>query len=140
MKNIPNRPLQVFVLEDDLELSTVIEKVLRSIHPDIHLDWVTSAESAINQLHSIAHTAAILPYDLIVADIFLDGKRTGLDFWQVCQEYFPSTPILITSALSLDRFFAAVGKHSISPPYLQKPFSLLECKNTLESMISFCKI
>lgn len=128
---------RVFVLEDDLELSTVIEKVFKSIDSHLILDWATSVEAAVDTLEQFMTIDSDAPYDLIVADIFLDGRSTGIDFWRTCQEWFPETPILITSALSLDKFFATVGMHSISPPYLQKPFSPSECKQVFESMLRY---
>ena len=104
-------PLRVFVVEDDQELSAVIERVLRSISQDIKLDWATSAEAAIMKLkEALGASLDQSPYDLIVADIFLDGKRTGIDFWHTCQELFPEVPVLVTSALSLDKFFCGGGK------------------------------
>jgi len=130
-------PYRVFVLEDDLELSLVIENVLRSIDSTIDLDWSTDAEGAITQLKNIVSVSPMLPYDLIVADIFLDGKTTGIDFWRTCQDLFPHTPVLITSSLSLDRFFATVGQESICPPYLQKPFTVSECRQVFENILHY---
>jgi CheY-like chemotaxis protein len=134
---LDTQPHRVLVLEDDLELSTVIERVLRSIDSTISLDWATSAEGAIAQLERMLMDESQPAYDLIVADIFLDGKSTGIDFWRTCQDLFPDTPVLITSALSLERFFATVGRHCISPPYLQKPFTVVECKQVFETMLRY---
>ncbi len=130
-------PHHVFVLEDDLELSLVIERVMRSIDSTISLDWATSAEAAIAQIEMILSHEKPQHYDLIVADIFLDGKSTGIDFWRTCQGLFPETPILIMSSLALDRFFTTIGQESISPPYLQKPFTVLECKQVFESLLNY---
>ena len=131
-------PLRVFVVEDDQELSAVIERVLKSISSEIILDWATSAEAAILKLKdALNQHLDQSPYDLIVADIFLDGKRTGIDFWHTCQELFPEVPVLVTSALSLDKFFAAVGRQHISPPYLQKPFSAGHCKQVFEGILKY---
>jgi len=130
-------PSRVLVVEDDLELSTVIERVLRSIDSNVDMDWVTSVECAIGQLEKILLQRTLPTYDLIVIDIFLDGKSTGIDFWRTCQDLFPDTPVLITSALSLERFFATIGRDSISPPYLQKPFTAIECKQMFETMLKY---
>ena len=129
------KTLKVLVLEDDLDMCLMIEHVLRSIEPLISLDWATTAEGAILELASALTESHEPPYDLIVADVFLDGKSTGIDFWRTCQEFSPDTPILVTSSLSLDRFFSIVGRDCISPPYLQKPFTPLECRQRFESLI-----
>ena len=131
------KPYRVLVLEDDMELSTVIERILRSIDSTIDLDWATSTEGAVARLEELLQDEHSSPYDLIVADIFLHGKSTGIDFWRMCQELFPDIPVLITSALTFDRFFATIGRHSISPPYLQKPFTAVEGKQMFETMLRF---
>lgn len=127
--------VRALLVEDDIELSTVMEQVLKAVAPNLTLDWVTSAEEAMTRLDEVFYNKTPNPYDFIIADIFLDGESTGIDFWRSCQEILPGTPVLITSALSLDRFFATVGQDSISPPYLQKPFSPTECKLVFESLL-----
>ena len=129
--------VRALLVEDDIELSTVMEQVLKAVAPNLTLDWVTSAEEAMTRLDEAFYNKTPNPYDFIIADIFLDGESTGIDFWRSCQEILPGTPVLITSALSLDRFFATVGQDSISPPYLQKPFSPTECKLVFESLGKF---
>ncbi len=133
-----SEPLRVFVLEDDLELSAVIEHVLRSVDSTISLDWATSADEAISLLRENRMNRPGMPYDLIVIDLFLDGKTTtGIDCWKICQELFPDVPIILTSVLSLDRFFSMIGRQSISPPYLQKPFTISECRHMFMNMLGF---
>ena len=130
-------PLRVFVLEDDMDLSAVIERVLRSIDPMISLDWATSAEEALAIIQPTSSSYDWPVYDLIVADIFLDGKSTGIDFWRTCQDAFPDTPVVMTSALSLDRFFSTIGRDSVCPPFLQKPFTPSECKQIFQNMLGY---
>jgi len=128
MESAKIAPLKVFILEDDLEIGLIVERVLKNIDPYLSLDWATSAESALAQLEITLKEETFIPYDLIIADIFLDGESTGIDFWRNCHELFPNTPFVVTSALNFDRFFSTIGRHSISPPYLQKPFTPAECK------------
>ena len=132
-------PYRVFVIEDDFEISMIIERVLRSLNVTISLDWATSAETATSQLKYALSGSSKSPYDLIVADVFLDGESTGIDFWQTCQQLLPETPVLLTSSLSLDRFFAAIGQSCISPPFLQKPFSPRECRQVFETMLKYSR-
>jgi DNA-binding response OmpR family regulator len=130
-------PFRVFILEDDLDLGPVIENVIRNMSSTIILDWATSVDNAISYLRAHLEDPSQPPYDMIVADLFLEGKTTGIQFWKTCQELFPKTPILMTSSLSLDRFFKIIGKDSITPPYLQKPFTLNECKQMFEALLSY---
>jgi CheY-like chemotaxis protein len=127
------RSRKILVVEDDLELSTVIDRVLQSIDPMITVDWVTSAEQAVALIKDKK------AYDLIVTDIFLDGTKSGVDLWKLCQERLPRIPVIVTSALPVDRFFAILGKDSISPAYLPKPFQLTECQQMLEGMLRYAE-
>lgn len=128
---------RVFILEDDIELGFVIENILKSVDSHVTVDWATQAEQATFELKRLAAEGKKLPYDLIVADIFLDGQATGIDFWRTCQDLFPEIPVVITSSMNLDRFYVALGEQCISPPYLQKPFSLIECQQTFKAMINY---
>lgn len=133
----------VFVIEDDPEMFTLLERVLRGIDPTVEVDWALSAEEAIDQLVSrIRRRKNLLreaepPYDLIVADIFLHGNKTGVDLWRTCTELFPRIPIVVTSGMSMEKFFRTLGDTAVSPPYLAKPFSIGECKDLFEAIFEY---
>lgn len=126
---------RVLVIEDDLALTTVIDRVLRIIDPDIRIDWAVSAEEAASRILDRARNQEGHPYDLILADIFLEGEVTGLDFWRLCQRVFPDIPLVVTSGLPVDRFFRVVGPDEPSPPFLPKPFSVDECYDVLSGAL-----
>lgn len=132
-----HRGKKVLVIEDDVELITILDRVLKTIDPKINTDWVTSAEQAAAILEENIRTHNFQPYDLILADIFLEGSSTGLDVWKMCQQYFPDVPVVVTSALPVDKFFAAIGRDTISPPFLAKPFLAKECKQVLEGILTY---
>lgn len=127
----------VFVIEDDIELSTVLERILRAIDPRVEIEWATSAEEATARLARRAQRTKAMPYDLIVADIFLEGQKTGLDFWRTCSQVYPDIPLVVTSALPVDKYFTTLGPGTIAPPFLAKPFSMSECKHLFEAMLDY---
>ena len=133
------RERKVLVVEDDVELITILDRVLKTIDPNLTTDWVTSAEQAAAMLEEHVRNREFQPYDLILADIFLEGSCTGLDVWKMCQQYFPDVPVVVTSALPVDKFFAAIGRDTISPPFLAKPFLAKECKQVLEGILNYSK-
>ena len=135
---------RVFVVEDDQELRTVLDRILRAIDPDVEIDWAMSAEEASNRMEYRMKLSPEAPYDLIVADIFLEGDATGLDLWHRCAQLMPSVPLVVTSGMPVDKFFSALRKYSknlggpqVSPPYLPKPFSVGECKSMFEAMLNY---
>ena len=128
---------RVLVVEDDLALTTVIDQVLYTIDPDIECDWVSSAELAAAKIKEMLERSTDRPYDLVLADIFLEGNKSGLELWEFCREQFPDMPIVLTSAMPVDRFLSSIGKNLICPPYLPKPFRAGECRQVLEGMLNY---
>ncbi len=131
-----NANVRVLIIEDDRALEAVLSRVLKSISPEIQCDWVGSAEDALVKIkQGIASKSK--KYDLILADIFLEGKITGIDFWQTCQVLCPSTTVLVMSSMPVDCFFETIGSKAVSPPYLAKPFSVGECKSIIEGLLHY---
>jgi CheY-like chemotaxis protein len=129
------RPKSVLVVEDDPWIRPVLEGVVASIDPRIRVDWFESAEEAIAALEARRRDPVQGPYDLIVADIFLDGPSTGLDLWRECEDRFRETPIVVISSLPKERFQLALEKDETSPPFLEKPFSLEEARILLDGYL-----
>jgi response regulator of citrate/malate metabolism len=132
-----SRTPRVLIVEDDLALTTVIDQVLYTIDPHIKCDWVTSAEQAAAKIKEMISESSDHPYDLILADIFLEGNKSGLELWEFCRDQFPDMPIVLTSALPVDKFLNSIGENMICPPYLPKPFHLGECRQVLEGMLKY---
>jgi DNA-binding response OmpR family regulator len=127
--------LHVFVVEDDVDLSTVLDRILRMIDPKVHIEWATSAEEAKARLLSRSATGLSTPYDLMIVDIFLEGAENGLDFWKMVKNHFPEVPLVITSALPVDQYLHHLGVDAGLPPFLAKPFTVNECKQLLKSIL-----
>lgn len=130
---------RVLIVEDQLELSTLLYQAFKKADPEISIDWATSAESAFFLLKENDLGYGQPPYEMILIDIFLDGKETGIDFWDKCRKIHPSIPVVFTSSLSLDRFFAAIGSDRVAPSYLQKPFSIDEAGRVFYEMLKYSK-
>jgi len=134
---LKSSPPQILIVEDDLALTTVIDQVLYTIDPHIKCEWVTSAEQAAAKIKERLSESTDHPYDLILADIFLEGNKSGLELWEFCRDQFPDMPIVLTSALPVDKFLASIGESMICPPYLPKPFHAGECRQVLEGMLKY---
>jgi CheY-like chemotaxis protein len=119
---------QILLVEDDPYSEMVITRILNRIEVPQDVTWVKSVPEAEAQL--IQHQ-----FDLIIADIFLEGERTGLDFWQSCSEKAPQTPFVVVSGLPIDKFFLAIGREAIAPPYIPKPVDVAECRQLLQSFL-----
>lgn len=127
---------RILVIEDDICLETILCRILRAVSPEVEIDWLTSADEALIKLQGGRVTPAT-HYDLILADIFLDGKSTGIDLWEKCQSLRPETPVLLMSGMPIDEFFRTIGRDAISPPYLPKPFTVGECGQIIDTMLRY---
>lgn len=132
---------RVLVVDDDQELSVVMSQILKSIDPKVEIDLATSAEEAVEQLHyrdqELRGSRRERPYDLIVADIYLEGRKSGLELLESHLQDYPKIPVLVTSGMPLDRFLKAYGRDSVCPPFMQKPFSVGECRQMFEGLLAY---
>jgi DNA-binding NtrC family response regulator len=127
--NLKDNARNILVVEDDICLSHIIEKIFKSLDPDMTITWVYSAEAAALKLEEEQN------FSLIVADYTLTGKETGLDLWDRCVRLHPDIPFIMVSSLTVDMFFKLIGTHRISPPFLPKPFYTGEFKQLVESLL-----
>jgi DNA-binding NtrC family response regulator len=119
---------RALVVEDDLWMQPLISMAIQSAIPGISIDWVESAEEAIRKARCHA-------YSVIIADINLKPNReTGLDFWYSCREECPEIPVLLTSSIPVEVFAKKMGLYG--PPYLPKPFSVTQCKDVIQGLVS----
>lgn len=134
-KHKKNPGRSVFVVEDDLELSAVIDRILISIDSTLKLEWATSAEEAISTLEKRSKTKSENPYDLMICDIFLEGARTGIDLWKYCRSQYPTMKIVVISGMELDKLEGLLESDEQAPIFLSKPFSVSDCSNLLERLL-----
>jgi len=126
-------PGRALILEDDLWLKPLIEVALLQTNPIIHVDWVDSAEEAIQK-------ARQSNYELIIADIFLKGTQTGLEFWDYCKQECPETTVLLTSAMPVELFLEHSAKGRDNPFFLPKPFTMKDLLRTLHGLLDYSGI
>jgi len=124
------------LIEDDPSCEAILSRILCSIDPNAIIDSEESAEQAIEMLERSTETRGG-GYDLIVADIFLSGKITGLEFWERFRDRHPNIPILFVSALPVNRFFDSIGRDTIAPAFLPKPFYAGEAKQIIEGLLTY---
>lgn len=124
---------RILLIEDDASCQTIMASVIHSVSPGATVDIESSAEGALNALTYQRQTGHA--YDLIIADIFLAGKKTGIELWQDWFDQFRDTPLVLTSSIPLLKYFDYIGPNNCAPSYLLKPYELNECRSTLASYL-----
>jgi response regulator of citrate/malate metabolism len=132
-----NHHKSVYVVEDDIELSTIMDRVLKSIDDQVVLNWSTTAEEAMENIHNAWEKKIRRPYDLIIVDVFLDGTQNGIDLWNLCRREYPDIPVVLTSATRLGKLFPANAELPDTPIFLQKPFNINESKKLFKSLLNY---
>ncbi len=91
--------------------------LMEQLHPlNMEVRWVTTFEEAREVLEN---------YDcaLVISDLPLGTKKTGLDLWQYCKKECPKTPFLLVTQYMDGLFEELVNRQIACPPILDEPYS-----------------
>ncbi len=120
------------IVEDDMGSMHMLDVALQSTGQFSKLDWATSAEEAVRLMERRKNSGRSQPYDLIIIDIFLDGRRSGVDLWKFLhEEKLQDIPVIMTSGISEDKFAELMGANAVVPKFLRKPFQMRHCMDTI---------
>lgn len=123
---------RVLIVEDDITLEPFWMSAVYKADPRAEITWVVSEKDAEREIrHSLKKKTQ---FDLIIIDLFLAGPQTGIDLWEVAGETLRNRMVL-TSGIHPEKFRRYFDDHSVAPPFLQKPYSLTECVETLRWML-----
>jgi CheY-like chemotaxis protein len=117
----------ILIVEDDPFWQQVIRRNIETTSDCCRTTFVTSVESALDLLDESGH------FDLIVADQFLDGEKTGYDLWRTCNLRGLRMPFLLTSG-NIDFPEDIVKDKPLQ--FIPKPFVAAEIRRTLHDLLS----
>lgn len=128
---------RVLVVEDDVTMIPFWSAIFLDIDPSIELEWAENFSSARQKLTSRKYNEN--PYDLVVADVFLSGKKTGLELWDEFCDKQPHTrhPFLIVSAASDEKIAKQINPDLPKPEFLKKPLNYRETRDTVDRLLWF---
>jgi DNA-binding NtrC family response regulator len=128
---------KVLIVEDDLFLAAIVGRAVYDINADSEIDWATSLEQAMGKvIQSIDHIGQS-PYELVIADIMLEGRGTGLDLWKVFCKTYPNVPVVVMSSLSEKDVKDAIGVDAQTHfNFLKKPFSMGDLKTNIKEIFA----
>lgn len=116
---------KVFIVEDDLLLSMVEERLIKKLGYEV----VGKADSGVDAVEQIAK----LKPDVIVMDISLNGEIDGVDTMQKIREK-SSVPVIYLSG-SGDRYHYERAKKTGFTDFLTKPVTSADLKEPLLSAL-----
>lgn len=115
------KELKVLIIEDDRTLMTVWSYILSKLNSRVQIDWVTTELEAEELIAKSIKSNK--NYDLAIVDIFLEGTRTGLDFFERFKEILQGK-IIISSGTDYLLYAEYLQKDSNPPFCLEKPLNL----------------
>ena len=124
-------PTAVLIVEDDLSFEPLWRHVFQQISPSTNIDWALSEEQAERKIIKRARMG--LTYDLVIADVFLSGKKTGVDLWNQFSEDVGN--FVFVSGLSKEKFDKLMSLDFSSPIFMQKPLSPKQCRELIQNLL-----
>lgn len=122
------------VVEDDFALQPIWEYVLQTIDPNAVIRWARTQEGAEKLINDRIRSKD--QFDIIIADVMLAGKKTGVDLWRDFKE--TGMLFLFTSSLTEKKFQQMVGEnYGEYPFFLRKPLYVPDCIACINALIAF---
>ncbi len=109
---------RILVVDDDPETCQLLRELIAA--PDRDVTEATSAGDAMRALLA-------QPFDLVISDINLNARETGLDVLKAARDRTPATQVVLISGFgTLDTAIQAVRAGAFD--YISKPFNIGEVK------------
>lgn len=123
---------RILVVEDDPTFKPIWNYILESADRHSRLTWANSVDAAEEKMQRAFDQGR--GFDLVIADIFLSGNKTGFDLWQEYEAQLVGR-MLMVSSLDRLKMMRLMSGHSNPPPYIRKPLVLEECIETIYEML-----
>jgi DNA-binding NtrC family response regulator len=119
-------PRRVLIIDDDPSQVPIWTYILGKLDPDFHIEWATSYEEAEAMLFDSFLEER--PYAVVIADIVLEGKRTGVELWSRYHRLMDGR-IFFTSGMGYGKYLRELEKTDLEeiPTFLPKPLETNTC-------------
>lgn len=125
------------VVEDDLSIQPLWERIISLIDPNAVIRWSTTEEGAEKLIQDRLKINDA--FDFIITDIILAGQKNGVDLWKKYGDI--NSLFLFASSVSPRKFHDMVGDCEDRYPFLvNKPLDTAECVDCLKAMLAYKKV
>jgi DNA-binding response OmpR family regulator len=127
-----NKPQKkrILIVEDDLTLEPFWRQISKHLDFQPEVEWVISESAAERAIFGKKSDPA---YDLVICDIFLEGRKTGIDLWRKCRDM--AIDFVFSSGVSREKFETLLSHENGTHPLLSKPLDPTVCISTINSML-----
>ena len=120
----------ILIVEDDESYRPIWREILAGVCPRAHVDWVPTEEAAERLIRNRVLSGQ--RYDLVIADVYLAGQRTGIDLWR--RYGIAGTQFLLVTGQNKRELHRLFGSE-IMPPLLCKPLEFRTSRQALEKLL-----
>ncbi len=132
MKELDTTKERILILEDDFTFKPLWTSVIKHECPNAHVDWVQTEEAAERCIKLRKKMGQ--EYDLVIADIFLSGRKTGIDLWTRFGETIKN--FVFVSSLPREKFDTLISAAENNyPVYIQKPLRASVCADVVRKIL-----
>lgn len=134
---LTQQKMSVLIVEDDLAMQPIWESILRDVSSHVAIKWSKSEEGA--EILMNQKITQDQDFDLVIADIYLAGFKTGIDLWEKYR--FSDSLFLFTSSMGIKEFATVIKKYENDyvPFFMKKPIRKSVAVETIKAMLSFKK-
>ena len=128
----PLRDPSILIVEDDAALKQIWLMIIDRVAPNALIDWVLTEEAAERAIRDKIRVGEL--YDIVIADIFLAGKRSGID---LLKRYgSDGCEFIIVSGATREKVKKMVGDDE-SLIFLQKPIQFDAAVREIARLLGF---
>ena len=126
--------LKILFLEDDLTLEPLWRSWVRRFSPGAEIFWAVSSEEGKTMVEQANLSGQ--PFQIIVADIFLAGSQTGIDF--LTSDLIRSSnarTVLVSMVCSqkVESYYRSLLPTTL---FISKPINLVKCEKLVSSFLN----
>lgn len=125
---------KILIVEDDLSLKPFWDSVLDKIEKKMEIDWAVSSEEAQKVVEQ--RLVQGKSFDLIIADLFLAGSKTGMDFLTSKEVKSSDSKTILVSLAEQKSLESECKKILPKTKIIVKPLSAARCEKVVRQLIN----
>lgn len=124
----------ILVVDDDLSLKPLWKAIFSRHSRLAQIKWVVSAEEGRRLVRSTSE-AGNNCFDLVIADLFLAGSETGLDFLRCPEVLALGAKTILTSSAEQANLEVLCQQRLPGAKVIAKPLNVVKCERLLRDWL-----
>ena len=130
------RPLEILVIDDDVDLSKLLVFQLEGEHVDTASGGQEGIDMYVKRLHDAETDSTKKPYDLVLTDLSMP-RVSGVDVIRKVKELSPNTLVYVVTAFERTEEYDRIAKELEQLKFngtIPKPFTMANINRIIEQV------